>query len=113
MAEYEGANEITGTINVILHDLIEGKASSVTVRPVEKKIFYYIAGKREESGISLDGSLYEGMTSRIKLMSGIDLSEQSRVMRGKMKIHGHEFRVLSNPSTDGPYITMREEGSRS
>ncbi len=99
-------------VNLVMYEAVNARASDIHFEPFEHdfKIRYRV-----------DGSLYEmapppkhlalPVISRIKVMSGLDISERRLPQDGRieMKVNGHpvDFRVSSLPTQFGESVVLR------
>ncbi len=99
-------------VNVLLADAIRKRASDIHIEPYEKSF---------RIRFRIDGTLYEVMqppmrlkqaiTSRIKIMSELDISERRLPQDGRMKVKLKDkevdFRVSTLPTLFGEKVVMR------
>lgn len=100
-------------VNVILTEAIKRRASDIHIEPYEKNF---------RVRMRIDGSLYEqiqpptgmagAISSRIKVMSKLDISEKRRPQDGRLKIKTKEnkevdFRVSILPTLFGEKVVLR------
>jgi type IV pilus assembly protein PilB len=100
-------------VNMILTEAIKRKASDIHIEPYEKNF---------RVRMRIDGSLYEqiqppagiatAISSRIKVMSKLDISEKRRPQDGRLKIKTKEnkevdFRVSILPTLFGEKVVLR------
>jgi type IV pilus assembly protein PilB len=99
-------------VNLIIFQGIRNKASDIHIEPMEKtlRIRYRIDGVLHES-ISPPKKMQNVISSRIKIMSGLDIAEKRKPQDGKfqLKIEGRQvdFRVSSLPTIHGEKVVMR------
>lgn len=113
IAGEKGDEPIINFVNHILTDAINRKVSDIHIEPFEKK--FRIRYRR-------DGTLYEAIsppkesanaiTSRVKIISKMDISERRKPQDGRLRVirPGQEpvdFRVSSIPTMFGESIVMR------
>lgn len=100
-------------VNLMLMEAIKMRASDIHIEPYEKRF---------RIRFRIDGSLFEkiqpppeiasAISSRIKIMSGLDISERRRPQDGRLKIRQKnnseiDFRVSVLPTLFGEKIVMR------
>src|SRR6185503_3236316 len=99
-------------VNLIVFQGIRSKASDIHIEPMEKtlRIRYRIDGGLQES-ISPPKKKHTVISSRIKIMSGLDSAEKRKPQDGKfqLKIEGRQvdFRVSTLPTIHGEKVVMR------
>ena len=100
-------------VNLLLTEAIKMRASDIHIEPYEKRF---------RIRFRIDGTLFEkirpppgianAITSRIKIMGGLDISERRRPQDGRLKIRTRDnreidFRVSVCPTLFGEKIVMR------
>jgi type IV pilus assembly protein PilB len=99
-------------VNLIVFQGIRSKASDIHIEPMEKtlRIRYRIDGVLNES-ISPPKKMHNVISSRIKIMSGLDIAEKRKPQDGKfqLRIEGRQvdFRVSTLPTIHGEKVVMR------
>jgi len=99
-------------VNLILYEAIDARASDVHIEPFEHhvKIKYRIDGMLIEKSPS-PKRLQAAITSRVKIMSGMNIAERFVPQDGHIEFMGHtgkvDIRVSTVPTVFGESITMR------
>ena len=99
-------------VNQVLRDAIELRASDVHLEPFEDefRIRYRIDGVLKEIA-SLDAGLLAPLTSRLKIMAGLDIAEKRKPQDGRISIksRGRDIDVRTSvlPGSHGETIVMR------
>jgi type II secretory ATPase GspE/PulE/Tfp pilus assembly ATPase PilB-like protein len=99
-------------VNLILYEAIDARASDVHIEPFEHKvnIKYRIDGMLIEKSPS-PKRLQAAITSRVKIMSGMNIAERFIPQDGHIEFMGHsgkvDIRVSTVPTVFGESITMR------
>lgn len=99
-------------INGILHDAVRRNASDIHIEPFEKqlRIRFRIDGVLQEVA-NPPISLRDAVTSRIKIMSGLNIGERRIPQDGRTKLRiGNrtiDFRVSTTPSAFGEKTVLR------
>ena len=99
-------------VNLIIIQGIRDKASDIHIEPQEKtlRVRYRMDGVLRES-ISPPKKMHNPISSRIKIMSGLDIAEKRKPQDGKfqLKIEGRQidFRVSTLPTIHGEKVVMR------
>ncbi len=112
IVEEEEDSPIIKLVNLIISEAVNMRASDIHVEPFEDRIRirYRIDGKLVERD-SPPRRLLGAITSRIKIMGGIDIAERRRPQDGRIKtrIAGSEYdlRVSFLPSNHGQACVMR------
>ncbi len=112
IVEEEEDSPIIKLVNLIISEAVNMRASDIHVEPFEDRIRirYRIDGKLVERD-SPPRRLLGAITSRIKIMGGIDIAEKRRPQDGRIKtrIAGSEYdlRVSFLPSNHGQACVMR------
>lgn len=105
-------NPLIQTVTKIIADGVEKRASDILFEPLENglQIRYRIDGIIYRH-LLLPKTLQDNVISRIKVMSGLDISEHRLPQDGRFKINFKDadvdFRVSSIPSTMGERIALR------
>jgi type IV pilus assembly protein PilB len=100
------------TVAEIISDGIDKRASDILIEPLQEQlqIRYRIDGLLYRN-LSLDKTLHEGVISRIKVMSGLDISEHRLPQDGRFKMVFPEkevdMRVSVIPTHLGEKIALR------
>ncbi len=98
--------------NLILSEAVKAKASDILIEPLETKlrIRYRVDGILQE-GNNPPKSMHNGIISRIKVMSELDIAERRLPQDGRFKIRilnkEVDFRVSVLPSSFGEKIALR------
>jgi type IV pilus assembly protein PilB len=100
--------------NVILLNAIKKRASDIHIEPYEKafRVRYRIDGVLYEENPPLPLKLKAAVTSRVKIMSNLDISERRLPQDGRIKLKlgkdkEMDFRVSVLPTLFGEKIVMR------
>jgi type IV pilus assembly protein PilB len=99
-------------VNVLIMQAIDRKASDIHIEPFEKKlrVRYRVDGACAEVA-SPPKRLHPAITSRIKIMAGMDIAERRKPQDGKfqMKVKGRkvDFRVSILPMVHGEKTCIR------
>lgn len=100
-------------VNLMLGEAIRLKASDIHIEPYEKRlrVRYRIDGLLHEK-VQPPSGVAAGLSSRIKIMSRLDISERRKPQDGRLKVktaNGMEvdFRVSVLPTLFGEKIVMR------
>ncbi len=111
----KGAGEapVIKLVNVVLLNAIKKRASDIHIEPYEKsfRVRYRIDGILYEE-MALPLKLKNAMTSRVKIMSQLDISERRLPQDGRIKLKigkdkEMDFRVSVLPTLFGEKIVMR------
>jgi len=114
----EGANEaelgpLVKFVNLMLTEAIKLKASDIHIEPYEKRlrVRYRIDGLLHEKSQPPSG-VAAGLSSRIKIMAKLDISERRRPQDGRIKVKASngmevDLRVSVLPTIFGEKIVMR------
>ncbi|MBW8036659.1 MAG: type II/IV secretion system protein [Planctomycetes bacterium] len=99
-------------VNLVLLEAIEARASDIHIEPFEKQvnIKYRIDGMLSEKSSS-PKKLQAAITSRIKIMAGMNIAERFVPQDGHIEFKGRtskvDIRVSTVPTVFGESITMR------
>lgn len=99
-------------VNMIIKEAIEKKVSDIHIEPYENelRVRFRIDGSLI-TALSPSAQYTSGLASRIKIMSGMDISERRLPQDGRFKIGMNKkhvtFRVSTFPSTFGEKIVLR------
>ena len=99
-------------VNMMIYQAVKGKASDIHIEPYEKhiRVRYRIDGKLREI-LQPPKRLLNAITSRIKIMSELDIAERRIPQDGKFKlrIEGRhvDFRVSIVPTIHGEKTVLR------
>lgn len=101
-------------VNQILADAIDVGATDIHIEPYENELLakYRIDGILHDAGIPQNVKFFrEGITSRVKIMSGLDISEKRLPQDGRAQVSlkGQKFdlRVSILPTRHGEAINIR------
>ena len=101
-------------VNQLLADAINSGATDIHIEPYENdlKVRYRIDGVLHDAGIPGTVRYFrEGITSRIKIMSGLDIAEKRLPQDGRAQVDlsGHKFdlRISILPTRYGEAINIR------
>ena len=103
---------IVQLINSVIEQAVRQRASDIHIEPMEKdiRVRYRIDGNLREI-IQYDNTLLGAITTRIKIMSGMDISEKRKPQDGRITItvDGREYdiRVFNLPTVYGEKCVMR------
>ena len=103
---------IVQLVRSLLEQAIRQRASDVHIEALESKVRvrYRIDGALYEKMV-YDNSLLPAISTRIKLMGGMDISEKRKPQDGRMTImvdrHEYDIRISSVPTVHGEKIVMR------
>ena len=99
-------------VNLLVTQAITDRASDIHIEPAEKelRIRYRIDGVLHEVQKS-PKSIASGVTSRVKIMSDIDIAERRKPQDGRMSVNHNgrkiDLRVATLPTVWGEKIVMR------
>jgi type IV pilus assembly protein PilB len=99
-------------VNAIIYQAIKGKASDIHVEPFEKRVVvrYRTDGDLCEV-MSPPKKLQGAITSRLKIMSSLDIAEKRRPQDGKFQVKAEgrhiDFRVSVLPTVYGEKVVLR------
>jgi general secretion pathway protein E len=99
-------------VNQIIADAVEGRASDIHVEPnVDSVLVRYRVDGMLRTGHVLASSSRAAITSRIKIMSKLDIAERRMPQDGRIKIAVRgvdiDFRVSTIPTVFGESVVMR------
>lgn len=103
---------IVQLVRSLLEQAIRQRASDVHIEALESKVRvrYRIDGALYEKMV-YDNSLLPAISTRIKIMGGMDISEKRKPQDGRMTImvdrHEYDIRISSVPTVHGEKIVMR------
>jgi type IV pilus assembly protein PilB len=112
LGDSEDQAPVVKLINLIIFEGIRSKASDIHIEPMEKfvRVRYRIDGRCRES-ITPPKKMHNSISSRIKIMSGLDIAERHRPQDGKfqLRIDGRQvdFRVSTLPTIHGEKVVLR------
>ena len=113
--ENQGSGEkdmVVMTVNKILNEARKQRASDILIEPLDDslQIRYRIDGVLYKS-LVLPKSMHESVSTRVKVISGLDISEHRLPQDGRFKISFDkseiDFRVSVVPSSMGEKVTLR------
>ena len=99
-------------VNSVISDAIKIKASDIHIEPQEKSLVvrYRVDGIMREI-MRADKNIHAAVTSRIKIMSDLDISIKRKPQDGKAQVKQggiiFDLRVSSLPTSYGEKVTMR------
>lgn len=111
---------IVQLVNNIMEQAVRDRASDVHIEPFEYfvKVRYRVDGSLREI-MTYEKSLFGALITRLKIMSGMDISEKRKPQDGRMTIHvdnrEYDIRVSNLPTVYGEKVVMRlasKEGFR-
>jgi len=111
-AKEDESSPIVKLVNLIINEAVNMRASDIHIEPFESRIRirYRIDGNLVERD-SPPRRLLAAMTSRIKVMGRIDISEKRRPQDGRIKTRGGgkeiDLRVSLLPTSHGQSIVLR------
>lgn len=109
-------NDITSTVELVNHVILQGiknEATDIHIEPEETciRIRYRIDGILHENPSSLRKNLQSAVITRIKIMSGLDISENRIPQDGRAEFNEEnrkiDIRVSTLPGIFGENIVMR------
>jgi type II secretory ATPase GspE/PulE/Tfp pilus assembly ATPase PilB-like protein/CheY-like chemotaxis protein len=106
------AAPIVRLTNKILSDAIKLGASDIHIEPEERKldVRFRIDGVMQDI-IEVPKRLQQNITARIKIISGLDISERRRPQDGRLRVSINDelvdMRVSSVPTSSGEKLVMR------
>ena len=118
LAPYGGAQDpeddapIVRFVNLLISQAIQDGASDIHIEPGERQLAvrYRIDGVLHEMQ-SAPKSIQNGVISRLKIMSEIDIAERRKPQDGRMSVvHGGkriDLRVATLPTVHGEKVVMR------
>lgn len=99
-------------INNIIEQAVRSRASDIHIEPMERyiRVRYRIDGNLKEV-LNYDNELLGAITTRLKIMSGMDISEKRKPQDGRITInvdrHEYDIRVSNLPTVYGEKVVMR------
>lgn len=99
-------------INNIIEQAVRQRASDIHIEPMEKtvRVRYRIDGNLKEI-MKYDNALLGAITTRLKIMSGMDISEKRRPQDGRITTvvdkREYDIRVSNLPTVYGEKVVMR------
>ncbi len=112
VAEESNKAPIVKVVNLILNEAMKKRSSDIHIEPREKSLLvrYRIDGSLEDA-LTLPKKNQNAIIARLKIMSGLDITETRTPQDGRFKIsfEGKEidFRVSVLPTTFGGKIVLR------
>ena len=110
----QGAEDkpIVRLVNRLIRNGLRKKASDIHILPQAKKItLAYRQNGELIAESALDKSLHRQISARIKILSGMDISEQRLPQDGRLILregkHTYEFRVSCIPNSFGESLVLR------
>lgn len=103
---------IVQLVNNLIEQAVRQRASDIHIEPFERsiRIRYRVDGSLYEV-ISYDYSLLSAIVARLKIISGMDISEKRKPQDGRITTHvdnrEYDIRVSSLPTVFGEKIVMR------
>ena len=98
---------IVQLINSVIEQAVRQRASDIHIEPMERDILWFSLLRN----IQYDNTLLGAITTRIKIMSGMDISEKRKQQDGRITINvdGREYdiRVSNLPTVYGEKCVMR------
>ena len=108
----EGSAPIVRLVNLLINQAIQDRASDIHIEPAEHevRVRYRIDGVLHDMQ-STPKSIQNGLTSRLKIMSDIDIAEHRKPQDGRISVrYGDrkiDLRVATLPTLWGEKIVMR------
>lgn len=108
----EAEAPIIKMVNALIHRAVQMEASDIHIEPFRNyvRVRYRIDGLLRKV-IDYPKAQHGAVVTRIKIMSGLDISEKRLPQDGKfyMNVHGeqYDFRVSTMPSVHGEKVVMR------
>ena len=99
-------------INNIIEQAVRQRASDIHIEPMEKtvRVRYRIDGNLKEI-MKYDNALLGAITTRLKIMSGMDISEKRKPQDGRITttvdMREYDIRVSNLPTVYGEKVVMR------
>ena len=99
-------------INNIIEQAVRQRASDIPIEPMEKtvRVRYRIDGNLKEI-MKYDNALLGAITTRLKIMSGMDISEKRKPQDGRITTtvdrREYDIRVSNLPTVYGEKVVMR------
>lgn len=103
---------IVQLVNSIIEQAVRQRASDIHIEPFEDivRIRYRIDGSLIES-ITYDKTLFQAIIARLKIMSGMDISEKRKPQDGRITLivdrREYDIRVSNLPTVYGEKVVMR------
>ena len=103
---------IVKLVNSIIEQAVRMRASDIHIEPFEYnvKIRYRIDGSLREINV-YDKSIFTAMIARLKIMSGMDISEKRKPQDGRITLNvdrrEYDIRVSNLPTVYGEKVVMR------
>jgi type IV pilus assembly protein PilB len=116
--EFIGQNPVIRLVNYIIYNAVKEGASDIHIEPAEHcmRVRYRIDGKLHKS-LEVPLHLLNAVTSRIKIMASMDISERRLPQDGRVHVllEGRkiDLRVSTFPSTRGEKTAIRVLDTRS
>ncbi len=108
----EAEAPIVKLVTHIINEAVKVRASDIHIEPLSNKtrVRYRIDGVCQETH-SITKNVQDALISRIKILSGIDITEKRKPQDGRINLEGNEkavdIRVSTIPTTCGESIVMR------
>ena len=108
----DAAGPIIKFVNLLIEQAIHDRASDIHIEPGARdvKVRFRIDGVLKEMQVA-DASLKNGIVSRLKIMSDIDIAERRKPQDGRMSVvhHGRtvDLRVATLPTVWGEKVVLR------
>ncbi|MCP4403539.1 MAG: Flp pilus assembly complex ATPase component [bacterium] len=105
-------SQIVRLWNMIVSEGMKARASDVHIEPSEQnvRVRYRVDGMLSR-GIKLPGEVYKPLLSRIKMLSGMDMTEHRNPQDGHVRISFHQrkvdLRVSTVPASEGEQVVIR------
>ncbi len=116
--EIAGQSPVIRLVNYVIFNAVKEGASDIHIEPAERctRIRYRIDGRLYKS-LEVPQHLLNAMTSRIKIMASLDISERRLPQDGRVNVllEGHkiDLRVCTFPSARGEKTVIRVLDTRS
>lgn len=103
---------VAAALNLVIEEAVKARASDIHIEPEEKRlrIRYRIDGVLHEV-MSLPVKIHPPLTSRVKVMSDLNIADHIRPQDGQFSIEvkgkGIDVRVATSPTVHGEAVVMR------
>ena len=112
VAEAAGQSPIIKLVNYVLYNAVRDRASDIHIEPGERllRIRYRVDGSLHQS-LELPMNLAPAVSSRIKIMANLDISERRQPQDGRIPVlmEGHpvDLRISTLPGQFGEKVVIR------
>jgi general secretion pathway protein E len=103
---------VAAALNLVIEEAVKARASDIHIEPEEKRlrIRYRIDGVLHEV-MSLPIKIHPPLTSRVKVMSDLNIADHIRPQDGQFSVEvkgkGVDVRVATSPTVHGEAVVMR------